>query len=133
MLVGITIATITYLVLNKGGEIPSVFNPERLQSSIDEHVDDESTRERCTRICDGLKQTIETYDAAAASAVEGYLEDVQAFETSNVDLEAELAPLSELRSRTIHACIDAREELRELLDEETWSEVFAVEEDESDE
>ena len=127
MVIGITIATISYLLLRNGEDKPSVFSPGALRDSLKKEVGDKALRARCLEICDELQAKVGAYDELVIETLEEYLQGVEDYASSADELGQSLEPVAAAREATLLACLDARARLLDLLDAPTWRTIFGEE------
>jgi hypothetical protein len=126
MVVGVTIATITYLVIGGSGSSgPSFSRPDDLWGPVNKHVGDPERRARALALVQEAGEKARATEAHISATVERYAELVREWETTAYALDTELfSPLDEQRREAVAELVRIRHELRELLTPAEWKKIF---------
>ena len=123
MVVGVTIATITILLMG-GKSGPSFVNPESIRKSL-KRVKDPERRERAFEIVDSMQGIVEEYDEELRASFGLYLKMVGDYSVEPHEiLESVFGPIEERRLSGMHALIRLRTQLQESVLEKEWTKIF---------
>ena len=116
MVVGITIATITVLLLgDKKGKGPTFIDPDSFRDVLPEAIQNPARLESAITIVDSMKRLVEEYDDFLRTSINMYLKRIPDFRETAPAIFAEvIRPVEQKRRATLLAYVGMRDELRQV-------------------